>query len=281
MTTTGQNDDDLIILSDNINTSFDWNPVISQNIDFGDNNSVISFDDSTMTTSDTGEKTLIEQELSPIVSQEQEVTNQVVVPETVWLSEEPTMNLVGDNQNIFMSEQDLSTPDLGTQENVENIDNSMNNLFWDVNMEDSLTTNEDIVDNTTILEPTVTTNNLLDLSVSSDIKQEDDSIWDMNSILNNTIDKLKLRQSGIELQKSTKILTINDLESKIKELREQVTSLKREIVFLDDENIKIEINVWNLESMKLWKPTKATATKTREHNTKKLVKEVKALPQKS
>jgi hypothetical protein len=36
-----------------------------------------------MTTSDTGEKTLIEQELSPIVSQEQEVTNQVVVPETV------------------------------------------------------------------------------------------------------------------------------------------------------------------------------------------------------
>jgi hypothetical protein len=65
----------------------------------------------------------------------------------------------------------------------------------------------------------------------------------MNSILNNTIDKLKLRQSGIELQKSTKILTINDLESKIKELREQVTSLKREIVFLDDENIKIEINV--------------------------------------
>jgi hypothetical protein len=43
-------------------------------------------------------------------------------------------------------------------------------------MEDSLTTNEDIVDNTTILEPTVTTNNLLDLSVSSDIKQEDDSI---------------------------------------------------------------------------------------------------------
>jgi hypothetical protein len=39
------------------------------------------------------------------------------------------MNLVGDNQNIFMSEQDLSTPDLGTQENVENIDNSMNNLF--------------------------------------------------------------------------------------------------------------------------------------------------------
>jgi hypothetical protein len=121
----------------------------------------------------------------------------------------------------------------------------------------------------------------LDLTITEDTKQEDDSLWDMNAILNNTIDKLKLRQSWIELQKSTKILTINDLESKIKELREQVTSLKREIVFLDDESIKIEINVWNLESMKLWKTTKVIPTKTRTHNTKKLVKEVKALPQKS
>jgi hypothetical protein len=43
-------------------------------------------------------------------------------------------------------------------------------------MEDSLTTNEDIVDNTTIIEPTVTSDNLLDLSISKDIKQEDDSL---------------------------------------------------------------------------------------------------------
>lgn len=277
MATTGQNDDDLIILSDNINTSFDWNPVISQNIDFGDNNSVISFGDSTMTTSDTGEKTLIEQELTPIVSQEQEATNQVL-PETVWFTEEPIMNLVSDSWNGLVPEQNLNMQDLGAQENV---DNSISNLFWDVNLWDSLTTNEEIVDNSNIIEPTVTNNNILDLSIPQDVKQEDDSLWDMNAILNNTIDKLKLRQSGIELQKSTKILTINDLESQIKELREQVTSLKREIVFLDDESIKIEINVWNLESMKLWKPTKWTTTKTREHNTKKLVKEVKALPQKS
>ncbi len=103
----------------------------------------------------------------------------------------------------------------------------------------------------------------------------------MNAILNNTIDKLKLRQSWIESQKSIKIITINDLELQIKELREQVTWLKREIVFLDEENIKIEINVWNLESMKLWKSAKAIVSKVKEHNTKKLVKEVKALPQKS
>jgi hypothetical protein len=43
-------------------------------------------------------------------------------------------------------------------------------------MENSLTTNEDIVDNTTILEPTVTSDNLLDLTITEDTKQEDDSL---------------------------------------------------------------------------------------------------------
>lgn len=274
MATTGQNDDDLIILSDNINTSFDWNPVISQNIDFWNNDSVISFDTPVLNWDVVLETSQIEQN-EPSIMQIQEVPNELESNFT-WIVTDSTLDLTGASTNELVLEQNLEKP-----ENVENTDNSMSNLFWDVNMEDSLTTNEDIVDNTTIIEPTVTSDNLLDLSISKDIKQEDDSLWDMNAILNNTIDKLKLRQSWIELQKSTKVLTINDLESKIKELREQVTSLKREIVFLDDENIKIEINVWNLESMKLWKTTKWTTTKTREHNTKKLVKEVKALPQKS
>jgi regulator of replication initiation timing len=98
----------------------------------------------------------------------------------------------------------------------------------------------------------------------------------MNSILNNTIDKLKKRQAWIAWQKSQKTTTIDDLEAKIKDLREKVAYLKKEIVFLDDENIKIDINIWNLESMKTWKTIK-TPSKTREHNTKKLTKQIKSV----
>ncbi len=291
MATPVQNDDDLIILSDNINTSFDSNPVISQNIDFWDNNSIISFDSPIQETES--------------LTQTQETTNQLI-PES-------DTDLTNINWDVFTTEQWLEP-----KEEIKSIDNSMNNLFWDVNFSELSieSENQNIIDtntdtNTSTEEENVVSNdNNIDLSPKEDIvssnynidlspeenivsndndidlsislsSKEEDSTLDMNTILNNTIDKLKLRQTGIELQKSTKIITINDLEAKIKELREQVTSLKKEIVFLDEENVKIEINIWSLESMKLWKASKAVNAKVREHNTKKVVKEVKALPQKS
>ncbi len=267
MATTGQNDDDLIILSDNINTSFDWNSIISQNVDFWTNNSVISFDEPILNLDAEPKITQVVQQSVPSPQLQTEINQPIT--ETISFTSEPEIDLTStttSNLNFEVWEN--------IEKKEENVWEPVNNLFWDINQSQEKIESQSLVDNNI--------SSWQSIFSAIDTKQEkEDSLWDMNAILNNTIDKLKLRQSWIESQKSIKIITINDLELQIKELREQVTWLKREIVFLDEENIKIEINVWNLESMKLWKSAKAIVSKVREHNTKKLVKEVKALPQKS
>lgn len=252
-TATATQNDDLIILSDNISSTFWTDPVISQDLNFTDNNSVISFDtpieipsnDSLITPS-------IEPDSNPDVSLFWE---SLVSQEDSWL----VLNTI-EETDLDSSTWINLEPQIVKDEKIE-IDNSVNNLFWDLKITNQDSDSDSLVDNE------------INLNNNTEIKL-DEPVGDMNSILNNTIDKLKKRQTWISLQKSSKITTINDLEAKIKDLRDQVTYLKKEIVFLDEENIKIDINVWNLESMRIWKQTKV-ASKAREHNTKKLTKQIK------
>jgi len=267
MVTTGQNDDDLIILSDNINTTFDLNPIISQNVDFWTNDSIISFDEPILNLDTEPKITQVVQQSAPL-SQLQADVNEPV-SETISFINEPENNLINTTTSNLSFEvwEDVEKKD-------ENVWESVKNLFWDINQSQEIKESQSIVDNNIYSWQPIFN--------SIDIKEEkEDSLLDMNAILNNTIDRLKKRQSWIASKKSDKTSMIIELERQIKELRDQVIMLKKEIVFLDEENIKIEINVWNLESMKILKSTKAVVSKVREHNTKKLVKEVKALPKKS
>lgn len=265
-TATATQNDDLIILSDNISSTFWEEPVISQ--DFNDNNSIISFDTPNIGWIETN---------TPIVSGE---TN---------LMKDDNINLdlpIINNELVSVPSQEWNTLNVQesqlVQEETTTLDNSISNLFWDINFETPATVVSDINKVEQVEEKVDLFKNEADL-VLKDEKTDlfgtsddttDESMWDMNSILESTIKKLKSRQAWIAAQKSGKTTTINELEAKIKELREQVAYLKKEIVFLDDENIKIDINVWNLESMKIWKQTKVV-NKTREHNTKKLTKQIK------
>lgn len=271
-TATATQNDDLIILSDNISSTFWEEPIISQ--DFNDNNSIISFDTPNTDWVETNISTVsVETNLKqddninldlPIVNNEQVTAN------------EPVSTQIWEISNV-------QEPQI-VQEETTTLDNSISNLFWDINFETPTAILKDVTETDKVEEKVDLFKNETDLGLKEEStnlfdkseESTDESIGDMNSILNSTIDKLKKRQAGIAWQKSIKSTTINELEWKIKELRDQVTYLKKEIVFLDEENIKIDINVWNLESMKIWKQTKIV-NKTREHNTKKLTKQIKPI----
>lgn len=233
-TATATQGDDLIILSDNINSTF-WNePIVSEDLNFWDNNSVISFD-------------------SPVITPDSSVVDVNNSPITLESPLNLDSNVLVDNP-ITISETTETDTIVSPIEEKKEIDNSINNLFWEINKENNITISNQ--------------NDSDEASIS--IEETDDG--DMNSILNSTIARLKKRQSWIASQKSDKTSRIIELERQIKELRDQVIMLKKEIVFLDDENIKIEINVGNLESMKIWKQSKVNNKPARAHNTKKLTK---------
>lgn len=257
-TATATQGDDLIILSDNINSTF-WNdPIVSQDVWVTDNNSIISFD-TTLTSPDSNVindqlvsfDNLPSAEINTLDSLNTtanlDVNNSIISvddKDDKWVQIIPETPLILDEKSI----------EPVVDKNEENI-NWVSNIFWSIsiNNEKSLFGEEEGITN---------------INPEEDISETDD----MNSILNWTISRLKKRQTWIASQKSDKTAKIIDLEKQIKDLRDQVTTLKKEIVFLDDENIKIELNVWNLESMKLWKQSKPANKPTRAHNTKKLTK---------
>ncbi|NDK08289.1 hypothetical protein EOM39_03490 [Candidatus Gracilibacteria bacterium] len=233
-TATATQGDDLIILSDNINSTFGNEPIVSEDLNFGENNSVISFD-------------------SPVITPDSSVVDVNNSPITLESPLNLDSNVLVDNPITISETTETDTIESPIEEKKE-MDNSISNLFGEINKENTITISNQ--------------NDSEEASIS--IEETDDG--DMNSILNSTIARLKKRQSGIASQKSDKTSRIIELERQIKELRDQVIMLKKEIVFLDDENIKIEINVGNLESMKIGKQSKVNNKPARAHNTKKLTK---------
>ncbi len=288
---TTQNDD-LIILSDNIPTSFDWNnPIVS---DASSENVVSEQNPVVLQTADesvTQEQNTSLQDNNPIISFDSGDSAISLNPETTEDNQNETSastensmeNLISFNDNnsetsdIFnlweTNEWSSETPiNLWETENLDSqkIEDGTNSFdFWWINISWLWETSE---------EQEKTEENPL-----SDSSWENINFWiweqtedieeglDMNSILNNTIEKLKKRQDWISSKRWDKTQKIEELELKIKDLKDQVTELKKEITDLDEENGNIELNVWHLEEMKLWKAPKI-ASKTRVPNTKKVIK---------
>jgi outer membrane murein-binding lipoprotein Lpp len=83
--------------------------------------------------------------------------------------------------------------------------------------------------------------------VSSDESQD---IWDINSILDQTIEKLNSRKWIISTQKDDKSSKVESLLAQIKSLEETVASYREEIESLDVEFKKIDKNISAIEKMK-------------------------------
>lgn len=300
--------DDLIILSDNIPSSFDAsNPIVSPQVtqNTEESNPIISFDANQTETNQSSTDNIVigEQtpESNPVISLSED-NNLIWSSESpvIWLEETATtpnidLNLgteASPSNDLFnLNELKEETPTLEKTE--ETVNNSLTDS-WDLFLNSETQAKDEKEETATHSE------NAFDfwwISISWDLNkesQEEDvlswawaglGIWlwlweskddslDMDSILDNTIEKLKKRQDWISWQKTSKQQVIDELEEKIKELREEVSTLKKEISDLDEENWKIELNVGHLEAMKAGKTPQITP-KTRTHNSKKVLKVTK------
>lgn len=283
MASTTIQDDELIILSDSVTPMTDETPIITE--DLSNDSAIISFD-----ASDLSE--------NPIDN----LKTATKTPDNNWLDLDSWVNF------LFWDSSIKGTPEV--QQDTNTMDNLFSNIdFSEAQVAQEKSNLEPLSADSQILQdpfdltaseeensvviPSPKDNSSVGVEMVPELFEEsalvkenvevktndiiipqvDDLVetWDMNSILDTTIAKLISRQEWINDIKAQKSWTIIDLEAKIKELREKVMALKKEVDWLDTENEKIDINIAGLESMKMWKTVK-DAPKTREHNTKRVAK---------
>ena len=149
---------------------------------------------------------------------------------------------------------DMQTEDK-KEENLQEQDSDTIDFLWDVKEE-----KEDIV-----LEDSSKDDSVLDTFAVGGTQSswaQDDTSGDMNTILEETIQKLKARQEVISSSKGEKNSEVDERNEKIKNLRNEVTELKKEIKDLETEDEKIQANVESLEKMKIGATTTSWAKRT-------------------
>jgi len=295
MATAQTQDEDLIILSDSIPTTFDENPIIETESQSETNNSIISFD-----WSDILWLNSISQENTNWIQTENQEKNSDWFNNTLifsddlfsWVTQqkkEEENNILNINENENTSIWDIFWQNIEKKEDPKIIENNLIDTTQESSNEIfDLTQNNDKIVDTKTEEKTV--NSFFDLNVEEkkqdtqenktainnmlDSQIESKSIlWDMDDILMTAIDGMKTRQTVINSEKAKKIMNVQEKENYIEKLKEEVNLLYSEINGLDVENDKISMNILNLEDMKLWKSIQML--KTRTHNTKKVIKNIK------
>ncbi len=247
MTPTATQEEDLIILSDNVTPTFDQTPIVSESLN-QTSTPLISFDSNDLLWS--SEQAPLETSSANSID-----TNELNLDSQVWF--------------LFWSNQLKEEPKV-EQTKAEL---TQDNLFWNFWTTTSESTEIELpkLESNVLLETPFVSDELTTFNLPEPEQENVEEIGDMNSILDSTIAKLQKRKSWIALTKTTKIDTITDLESQIKDLREQVSALKKDVDLLDNESMKIDINISSLEAMKLGQNIKVPA-KTREHNIKRVAK---------
>ena len=118
------------------------------------------------------------------------------------------------------------------------------------------------------LDDTLSMNTVEDAYFSSwDYDEFTNSIWDMNSIIDETIWKLNSREKVNSSSKQKNLDKISSLKSRIKDLEEEVRVHEEKVNVLDAENRQIKANVKKLDTMKMSDSDKTTSTKPiKDHN---------------
>jgi len=280
MGTTQQNDDDLIILTDDVQTESNDEMVI--NLDSEDkpteDDVILTFDDAEEVSQDkkspTDEITLVDED--PFVMTEEINTSE----STVMKSEEGTtsnnidldfgsLNL-GENQEIETKEdtfknQESSTEDtfdfglLNTEETnseilkevipqeTSNID--MDLSFW--NLEEKT---QEVLSEKENIEEVIPDDNISFGTETEEQSEEvistESTIWTMESILDDTIAKLSKRQDVIHTEEEKQVLAISHLEEEIKQLESEKSEAEDKKTELEAEDKKIKTNITQLDKMK-------------------------------
>jgi len=87
--------------------------------------------------------------------------------------------------------------------------------------------------------------------VTAEDTLSDTSGTSMNDILSATIAQLEARKNTISTEKAAKSTQEEELKKQIASLEKQVSELESEMTTLDMESDKIELNISDLEKMKL------------------------------
>ncbi len=127
-TATATQNDDLIILSDNISPTFGAEPVISQDFNPTDNNSIISFD----TPIDTANN-------NQIIDFSTKADNTMLWDNIIKQEEISLVWMPTTNEEIKVENLVSEVPKV-EQEEIKELDSSINNLFWDLNFSNKTTT---------------------------------------------------------------------------------------------------------------------------------------------
>ena len=246
MTTTTTQDEDLIILSDE-STSNDI-----FNFDFSSNDSMQNSSTEVLDFSVSNEEP--KQEIS------------------FWLSEESTPIIETSNNDFSFSF------DLWTNSEVKNLEiqenNSSNDISLISNQEVSLV--EDFKETKEIQD--IKKVEVLDLNensfVSNEVSMEKEKVsfdlWDVNSILDQTINQLSQRKDIINSKKDEKSSKVLSLQEQIKKLQKEVSDLKLDVEELDQETLKIDKNISMIEKMK--NESFENQERTRKHELEKIKK---------
>lgn len=299
MATAQTQDEDLIILSDSIPTTFDETPIIEATPQTDSNNSIISFDWSDILWLNSKQETT---EL-PAQTQEEnkdEFNNTLIFSDDLfsWVTESKTEqenNTININNAENTSIWDIFWQNLDQIEEIKEVTPILEDV-WPITIQDTTNelldltqnneeivnaniSNEEAIDNIHDLQiEDKTSDSLIEAPIDveqnnvanmSDLQVESkDSLWDMDDILTTAVDRMKTRQTVINSEKTKKLINVQEKENTIEKLKAEVSFLKAEINDLDIENEKINLNILNLEDMKLWKALQIQ--KTRTHNTKKV-----------
>lgn len=155
---------------------------------------------------------------------------------------------------------DIQIDNTNTQDESESKENDNFDFLWDSQEEKEEIIWEDSSKSDSINDSILDT--FAVWSSQSSWAQDDSSSWDMNTILEETIQKLKARQEVIASTKDEKNNEVDTRNEKIKNLKNEVADLRKEIKDLETEDEKIQANVEGLEKMKLGSTTSSEVKRT-------------------
>ena len=285
MATNPQNDEDLIILTDDIQTDSSDEMVI--NLDWDDSSTdddvILTFDDtdeeSTDLTSDTNttdQVMVLEDDPFSIISNDDsdEISNIKVAStqdsDDIDLDfgsldlednsksdkEEAIIDIPQEEDNKEEETLDFGSFDdteekieVVTDENKEEVDMDMG--FGSLDVDEKIETTWTVE---TLWEEEVKEEEVSFWMNSQEEVMEDistnSSIWTMESILDDTIAKLTQRQEIIHSEEEKQVLVISHLEEEIKQLESEKSQAENKKLDLEAEDKKIKTNITQLDKMK-------------------------------
>lgn len=301
MATTTQNDDDLIILTDEVQSDSSDEMVINLDSDDTetDEDIILTFDDweddtkedNKIETIDSDNVILLNED-SFIINEEESKDNKPLddlsndmnidfgsinlEDEVKWEDEKDSITFADNKDDInfdlwsFAETENLEENNINETvetlwEKTSNTESDIDLNLWNLDFSNTQSNSEEtLINNEETKEDNKKESTITfeDDSITQEPETIESNIWTMESILDETIAKLSKRQDAIHFQEEEQVLAISHLEEEIKQLESEKKEAESKKSELSSEDKKIKTNITQLEKMKT--ATEVTDTKTKK-----------------